>query len=128
MDDLDQSNHALAISEMTDIYLDPTELKKKGKSKADTGPIHNEDKVEDKVRDAHNLLAAKPRLVVTKKHHEETVQSIFEGDELDRYMGLIDQLCVAVLVLAKSDLMVEATDGKEEGQEVAEKEYGLKVD
>jgi hypothetical protein len=43
-------------------------------------------------------------------------------------MGLIDQLCVAVLVLAKCDLMVEAADGKEERQEAAEKEYGLKVD
>jgi hypothetical protein len=43
-------------------------------------------------------------------------------------MSLIDQLCVAVLVLAKSDLMVEAADGKEEGQEVAVEDYGLKVD
>jgi hypothetical protein len=143
MDDLDQSNHALAISEMSGIYLDPAaELKKKDKSKADAGPAHDEDKVEDKVRDAHDLLAAQPRVVITKKHHEELVQSIFEGlarlrnhihedfegDELDGYMGLIDQLCVAVLVLAKSDLMVEAAGGKEEDQEVVEEEYGLKID
>jgi hypothetical protein len=139
MEDLDQSNHALAISEMSDIYLDPAaEIKKKGKSKVDAGTTHDE----DKVRDAHKILAAQPRVVVTKKHHEELIQSIFEGlahlrnninadfegDQLECYMGLIDQLCVAVLVLAKCDLMVEAADGKEERQEAAEKEYGLKVD
>jgi hypothetical protein len=138
MEDLDQSNHALAISEMSDIYLDPAELEKMRKSKADAGPTNSE----EKVRDAHKILAAQPRVVVTKEHHEELVQSIFEDlarlrnnihadfqcDELERYMSLIDQLCVAVLVLAKSDLMVEAADGKEEGQEVAVEDYGLKVD
>jgi hypothetical protein len=132
MEDLDQSNHALAISEMSDIYLDPAaEIKKEGKSKVDAGTTHDE----DKVRDAHKILAAQPRVVVTKKHHEELVQSIFEslarlrnhthedfeGDQLGCYMGLIDQLCVTVL-------MLEATDSKEEGQEVAEEEYGLRVD
>jgi hypothetical protein len=134
MENLDQSNHALAISEMSGIDLDPTELKKKGKSKFDTGPSYDE----DKVRDAHKIMTSHPREVITKKHHEELVQSIFEGlarlrdninadsrgEELECYIGLIDQLYVAILVLAKCDLVLDAADGKEEGQE----EYGLKVD
>lgn len=128
MEDLDQSNHALAIFEMSGIYLDPTELKKKGgKSKADAGPTHDE----DKVRDAHKILAAQPREVVTNERHEELVQSIFEGlarlrdninadfegEDLARYTSLVDQLCVAIIVLAKCDIMSDAADSMKEGQE-----------
>jgi hypothetical protein len=101
MEDLDQSNHALAISEMSDIYLDPTEIKKKNKSmnKADTGPTHDD----NKATDAQEMLAAQPRKIVSKEYHEKLVKSIFEGmaslrdnikadfegDEHARYMGLL---------------------------------------
>jgi ABC-type Zn2+ transport system substrate-binding protein/surface adhesin len=100
MEDLDQSNHALDISEMSNVYLDPTEIKKKkSKSKADTGPTHNH----NKVTDVHKMLAAQSRKTVSKEYHEKLVKSIyeslsrlrdnidadFEGGELEHCMSLV---------------------------------------
>jgi hypothetical protein len=138
MEDLDQSNHALDISEMSNIHLDPTEIKKKdkNKSKANAGPTHHDNKVTRK------MMAAQPRKTVSKEYHEKVVESIyeglsrlrdiidaeFEGDELERYMGLVDQLSLVIHELAGCDLKSEAAAGKEEGKEGDEEEYGLKVD
>jgi hypothetical protein len=138
MEDLDQSNHALDISEMSNIHLDPTEIKKKNKSKADTGPTHDD----NKVTNAHKLLITQRRKTVSKEYHEKVVESIyeglsrlrdiidaeFEGDELEHHMGLVDQLSLLIHELAGCDLNQETAVGKEEGREVVEEEYGLKVD
>jgi hypothetical protein len=138
MEDLDQSNHALDISEMSDIYLDPTEIKKKNKSKVDAGPTQDE----HKATDAQEMLAAQPRKIVSKEYHQKLVKAIFEGmarlrdninidfegDERDRYMGLVGQLSLLIHELAGCDLKSEAAVGEKEGQEVVEEEYGLKVD
>jgi hypothetical protein len=140
MEDLDQSNHALDISEMSNICLDPTEIKKKNKnkSKADTGPTYDD----NKVANAHKMLTTQRRKAVSKGYHEKLVKSIFEGmarlreniktdfeaDERDRYMGLFGQLSLLILELAGCDLKSEAAAGKEEGKESDEEDYGLKVD
>jgi hypothetical protein len=134
MEDLDQSNHALAISEMSDIYLDPTEIKKKNKA----GPTHDD----NKATEAQEMLAAQSRKTVSKEYHEKLVKSIFEGmarlrdninidfegDERVRYMGLVGQLSLLIHELAGCDLKSEAAVGEKKGQEVVEEEYGLKVD
>lgn len=134
MEDLDQSNHALDISEMSGIYLDPDELKKKSKSKAKTGTIDDDNKAEDVLEN----FAALPRKPVNKEHHEKLVKSIFEGlsrlreninaafegDELELHMKGVAQLSVLILELARCDLVSETAVGKEH----EEGEYGLEVD
>jgi hypothetical protein len=77
MEDLDQSNHALDISEMSNIYLDPSEIKKKNKreNKADAGTSPND----NKVTNAPEMLAAQPRKTVSKEYHEKLVKAISEG-------------------------------------------------
>ena len=134
MEDLNQSNHALDISEMSGIYLDPDELKKKGKTKAKTGPIDDD----NKACAALENLAAQPRKSINKEDHEKLVKSIFEGlsrlreninavlesDELDLHVKGMAQLSLLILELAKCDLMSETAVGKEREEE----EYGLEVD
>jgi hypothetical protein len=134
MEDLNQSNHALDISEMSGIYLDPDELKKEIKSKAKTGAINDDNKGEDALKN----LAAQPRKPVNKEHHEKLVKSIFEGlsrlreninavfegDELDIHMKGMAQLSLLILELARCDLVSETAVGKEHEEE----EYGLEVD
>jgi hypothetical protein len=140
MEDLDQSNHALDISEMSNIYLDPSEIKKKNKreNKADAGTTPND----NKVTNAPEMLAAQPRKTVSKEYHEKLVKAIsegmarlrdnikadFEGDERTRYMGLVGQVSLLIHELAGCDLNQETAVSEEEGQEVVEEEYGLKVD
>jgi hypothetical protein len=139
MEDLDQSNHALDISETSNIHLDPTEIKKKNnKSKADTGPTYND----NEVKDAHKMLITQRRKTVSKEYHEKPVKSVFdglsrlrdnidadfEGDEHVRYMGLVGQLSLLIWELAGSDLSQGTAVGEKEGQEAVEEEYGLEVD
>jgi hypothetical protein len=138
MEDLDQSNHALDISEMSNIYIDPTEIRKKNKSKADAGPTHDD----NKATDAREMLAARPRKTASKEYHEQLVKSIsegmarlrdninvdFKGDVLERYMSLVGQLSLLIRELAGCDLKSETAVGEKEVQEVVEEEYGLKVD
>ena len=134
MEDLEQSSHALDISEMSGIYIDPSELKKeKKKNKAKPGATNND----NKVGDIREFLAAQHRKSVNKEYHEKLVKSIFEdlsrlrnniiadfeGDELERYMDLLGKLSLLILELARCDLMPETAVGK-----AHEEEYGLEVD
>ena len=137
MEDLDQPNHALDISEMSGIILDPAELKKQGKKKAELSTTIDD----DQVNHLYETLMRQPRQSVTKQRHKGVVKAIlkdltrlhgyinadFEGDELTRYMDVLKRLSMLIFELVKSDLKVETADDKEEvGAE--EQEYGMEVD
>jgi len=137
MEDLDQSNHALDISEMSGIILDPAELKKQSKKKAEPGTTIDD----DKANHLYETLMRQTRQSVTKQRHKGVVKAIlkdltrlhgyitadFEGDELTRYMDVLKRLSLPIFELVKSDLKVETADDKEEvGAE--EQEYGMEVD
>lgn len=114
MEDLNQSNHALDISEMSGIHLDPAELKKQSKKKSKPGTTDDD----NQVKDVYEKLAAQPRKSVTKEQHEGLTKAIlkdlsrlrgyvnedFKGDKLDRYKDLVGQLTLLIAELAKSDL------------------------
>jgi hypothetical protein len=134
MEDLNQSNHALDISEMSGIYLDSDELNKKGKTKIKSGAIDDDSKAEDALKN----LAAQPRKSVNKEDHKklvkaifeglsrlrENINAVFEGDELDFHMKGMAQLSLLILELARCNLVSETAIGKEHEEE----EYGLEVD
>jgi len=137
MEDLDQSNHVLDISEMSGIHLDPTELKKQSKKKAEPGTTI----VNDQANHAYETLMRQSRQSITKQRHKGVVKAIlkdltrlqgyinadFEGDEVTRYMDVLKQLSMLVFELVKSDLKVETADDKEE-VDAEEQEYGMEVD
>lgn len=143
MEDLDQSRHALDISEMSDVHLDPDELKKQSKKKSETGTTNDDDQVTTRVALAYEMVAvqSQPRKSITEEQHEGLIQAIlkhlvllqgyinedFQGDEHKRYMDLVGQLALLVVALASCDLKSENADGKEEFVP-EEKEYGLEVD
>lgn len=153
MEDLSQSNHALDISEMSNIHLDPTELQKQSMKKSEAGTTngHNHDTNGDnqvttddeRVEHAYEivLFQSQPRKSVTEKQHEGLVKAIlkdlvrlsryiyedFEGDEPMRYKELNSQLTKHIVELAGCDLEKGNADGKE-GDGHEEQEYGLKVD
>lgn len=136
MEDLDQSNHALDISEMSGIILDPTELKKQGKKKAEPGTIND-----DQINHLYETLMRQSRQSVSKQRHKGFVKAVlkdstrlhgyinadFEGDELTRYMDVLKRLSMLIFELVKSDLKAETADGKE-GEGPEEQEYGMEVD
>ena len=153
MEDLSQSNHALDISEMSNIHLDPTELQKQSMKKSEAGTTngYNHDTNGDnqvttddeRVEHAYEivLFQSQPRKSVTEKQHEGLVKAIlkdlvrlqryiyedFEGDEPMRYKELNSQLTKHIVELAGCDLEKGNADGKE-GDGHEEQEYGLKVD
>lgn len=73
MEDLDQSNHVLDISEMSGIHLDSTELKKQGKKKSEPGTMDD-----DQISHLYETLMRQPRESVTKQRHKGVVKAILK--------------------------------------------------
>ena len=155
MEDLSQSNHALDISEMSNIHLDHTELQKQSMKNSDTGTTngHDHDHVtsdnnqvttdDERVDHAYEivLFQSQPRKSITEEQHEGLVKAIlkdlirlqryiyedFDRDEPVRYKELTSQLTQHIIKLAGCDVEKDIADGKEEATS-EEQEYGLKVD